>query len=87
VKPANLGVSGFAGRVDIAAILPWAPGVGGSNLSAPANVFDRGHSKSSRRNKDQELAVDTPGVRKSAACTIVTDDGRREISSAAFFLG
>jgi len=52
VKPANLGVSGFAGRVDMAAILPWAP-----------------------------------GVRKSAACAIVTDDGRREISRAAFFLG
>jgi len=52
VKPASLGVSGFAGRLDIAAILPLAP-----------------------------------GVRKPAACTIVTDDGRREISSAAFFLG
>lgn len=87
MKPANLGVSGFAGRLDIAAMLPWAPGVGGSNLSAPANVFDRGQSKSSRRKKDQELAVDAPGVRKSAACTIVAGDGRREISSAAFFLG
>jgi hypothetical protein len=52
VKPANLGVSGFAGRLDIAAMLPWAP-----------------------------------GVRKSAACAIVTGDGRREISRAAFFLG